>query len=185
MIGRILIGLVAIAAIIGALMLGQGSGTSLTPAPEGQPTDVPGYSARNAEVVETGDDGRPAYTLYARLARQRPNDNRVQLDSPQMTFVIADGSTWHAQARSGQIHPDGVNVDLYGDVKLDGKLSGSPVVIATSIISYDTSSEVARTHAPVTFESPGGQLGATGLVANLKEGSIRLESRIHGTFPPK
>jgi len=184
-IGRILIGLVAIAAIIGALILGQGPDTSLTPTLADQPADVPGYSARNAEVVETGDDGRAAYTLHARLVRQRPNDNRVQLDGPQMTFVTTEGNTWHAQARAGLIHPDGVNVDLYGDVKLDGTLSGSPVVIATSMISYDTSSEVARTHAPVTFDSPGGQLGATGLVANLKEGSVRLESHIHGTFPPR
>jgi LPS export ABC transporter protein LptC len=185
MIGRIFIGLIVVAGIVGALILGQGPGTALTRQSATQASDVPGYSARNAEVIETGDDGRPAYRLNARLVRQRANDSRVQLDGPRMSFLAEDGTTWYLVARAGQIHPDGSNVDLFGDVKIDGQVQDTPVTIGTSIISFDTRTEIARTHAPVTFDTKGGRLGATGLVANLKDGTVQLESRVHGRFPPK
>jgi LPS export ABC transporter protein LptC len=185
MIGRILIGVLILAVIVGVLVLGQGPGASLARKPTGAATDVPGYSARNAEVVETGDDGRPVYTLNARTVRQRTNDSRVQLDGPHMTFVADDGTTWNLTARAGLIHQDGSNVDLFGDVKLDGTVSDVPVTVGTSTISFDTKTEIAHTTAPVTLDRSGGRLGATGLVANLKDSTIRLESKVHGTFPPK
>jgi LPS export ABC transporter protein LptC len=185
MIGRIFIALVVIAVIIGVLILGQGPGAALNRRTTEQPTEAPGYQARNAEVIETGENGRQAYTLNARLIRQRQNDSRVQLDGPRMSFLASDGTTWNIAARAGQIHPDGSIVDLFGDVTLEGKVQETPVTIGTSIISFDTRSQVARTEAPVTFDSNGGRLGATGLVANLKDGTVRLLSRVHGSFPPK
>jgi LPS export ABC transporter protein LptC len=185
MIGRILIGLVVVGAIIGALVLSRGPGASSTQQGQEQASEVPGYSARNAEVVETGADGRPIFTVNARLVRQRPNDDRVQLDGPRMKIVTEEGDTWHVQARSGLIHADGSHIDLFGDVKLNGEFDSGPVVIGTSIISYDTRSEVAHTPAQVTVDSNSGQLAGKGLTANLKDGTVRLESRVHGTFPPK
>jgi len=185
MIGRIIIGLIVIAVIVGVLVLGQGPSTVMTRKATEESAEMPGYSARNAQVLETGDDGLPAYTLNARVVGQRANDERVQLDGPHMTFLASDGTTWNITARAGQIQPDGSNVDLFGDVNFDGKVSDAPVTIGTSIISFDTKTEIARTHAPVTFDSNGGRLGATGLVANLKDGTVRLESKVHGTFPPK
>jgi lipopolysaccharide export system protein LptC len=184
-IGRIVIGLAVVAVIVGAVLLGQGPDIAPEEQTAGQTSDMPGYSARNAEVVETGEDGRPVFTVNAALVRQRPNDSRIQLAAPRMSLVTSEGGTWHIQARAGQIHADGSNVDLYGDVKLNGELAGSPAVIGTSIISYDTRSEIARTHAPVTLSTNGGTLGATGLIANLKESSVRLESNVHGIFPRK
>jgi LPS export ABC transporter protein LptC len=184
-IGRILIGLVIIAIVIGGLFMSQGPGAALTRKPTDTPADVPGYSARNAVVVETGDDGRPAYTLNSPLVRQRANDDRVQLASPRMTFLASDGTTWHISARAGQIQADGSNVNLFGDVKFNGLVSALPVTIATSIMSFDTQNEIARTPAPVTFDWNGGRLAGTGLLANLKDSTVRLESRVNGTFPPK
>jgi lipopolysaccharide export system protein LptC len=185
MMARVLIGLAIIAVVIGVLIFGQGTGSSLARKSTDTPAEQPGYSARNAQVVETGDDGRPQYTLDARVVRQRANDTRVQLDAPRMTFFATDGTKWHVVARSGLIQSDGSNVDLFGDVQLDGKVQERPVSLATSILSFDTQTEIARTQAPVTFDSNGGRLGGTGLLANLKDGTIRLESRVHGTFPPK
>lgn len=185
MIGRILIGVLILAVIVGVLVLGQGPGASLARKPAGNAADVPGYSARNARVVETGDDGRPVYTLDARTLRQRTNDSRVQLDGPHMTFLADDGTTWNLTARAGLIHPDGSSVDLFGDVRLKGLVSDAPVQVDTSTVSFDTKTEVVTTTAPVTLERSGGRLGATGLVANLKDSTIRLESKVHGSFPPK
>ena len=192
MIARVVIILAIVGIIIGALFLGQGGPTpSAVTGGTGNAGDVPGYSARNAEVTQTGDDGRAEFTVVSPLIRQQANDERVQLDAPRMTFVSAENGTWHAQSRSGLIQAGGASIDLHGDVKMEGELSGSPVVINTSTISFDTKTEIARTPAYFTVDNRGGKLGATGLVANLKDGTLELESNphlespVHGRTPSK
>lgn len=184
---RIIGTLVVLAFIIGTFLLSRGPSVSSAQSTAGEPAEAPGYAARNAEVVETGDDGRPLYTLNADLVRQHPNDNRIQLDSPRMTFIASDGNPWHVRARSGQIREGGANVELFGDVHLNGELPGAetPAVIDTSILSFDTKTEVVTTHAPVTLDWNGRKLAAVGLVANLNDHQVQLESRIHGSFSSK
>jgi LPS export ABC transporter protein LptC len=185
-IGRILLLVLIIGVIIGALFLGEGGTPTPVKTGAGEPSNAAGYSARNAEVTETGEDGRPAFVVLSPLIRQRPDDDRVQLDAPRMTFVSEANGTWKAQARAGQIQADGSNINLFGDVKLEGELSGTPVTISTSTIAFDTRTEIASTTAPVTFEGPGRSLSSTGgIVANLKDSELQLLSKIHGTFPAK
>ncbi len=183
MIVRIVIILAIVGIIVGALFLGQGGPSSPVTTATGSGGDVPGYSARNAEVTQTGEDGRPMFTVISPLIRQQANDQRVQLDAPRMTFVSVENGTWHAKSRSGLIQADGASVDLHGDVRMEGMLSDSPVVINTSTISFDTRTEIARTPAYLTVDARGGTLGGTGLLANLKESTLQLESNIHLESP--
>ena len=187
MIARLLTLLVGLALIAGIYFLSSGPGTVDAQKTEATPKEEPGYAATNASVVETGDDGRPMYTLLAEQVRQHPNDNRVQLDRPRMTFVASDGNTWHVKAKSGQIREDGAHVELFGDVHVNGLLPGAeaPAVIDTSILSFDTKEEVVTTHAPVSLDWNGRKLSGTGLIAKLPSRQITLESRIHGSFPAK
>jgi LPS export ABC transporter protein LptC len=182
---RLFILLVVLGIVAGIYLLSRGSGISSSPKSAQRAGEEPGYAARNAEVIETGDDGRPMYTLMADLVRQHPNDNRVQLDAPRMTFVASDGNTWFVRARSGQIREDGARVELFGDVNVRGQLSGGagPAVIDTSVLSFDTRAEVVSTHAPVSVDWNGRKLSGTGLTAKLPARQVRLESRIHGSFP--
>ena len=183
MIARVVILLAIVGIIIGALFLGQGGPSPVARPATGEAGEVPGYSARNAEVTQTGEDGRPQFTVVSPLIKQQANDQRVQLDAPRMTFVSEENGTWHAQSRSGLIQADGSSIDLHGDVRMNGMLSDSPVVIRTSTISFDTRTEIARTPAYLTVDARGGTLGATGLLANLKEGTLQLESNPHLESP--
>jgi lipopolysaccharide export system protein LptC len=183
-VSRLLTFLVALVVIAALFFFSRGPGVADTQKAAEHPVEEPGYRARNAEMIETGDDGRAMYTLIADLVRQHPNDNRVQLDAPRMTFVASDGNTWYVTARSGQIREDGSNVELFGDVHVNGRLPGAdaPAVIETSVLSFDTRKEVVSTHAPVELDWNGRKLSGTGLTAKLPEHQIRLESRIHGSF---
>lgn len=187
MIGRLVSLLAVLALVAGIYFFSSGPGTTDAPKAAGQPSEEPGYAARNAEVVETGDDGRPMYTLIADRVRQHPNDNRVALDRPRMTFVASDGNTWHVKSRAGQIRDDGANVILFGDVHVNGQVPGTEAtaVIDTSILAFDTKKEVVTTHAPVSVDWNGGKLSGTGLIAKLTDHQVKLESRIHGSFPGK
>lgn len=186
MINRLVVAVLLLAVVAGALMLSRGPGLPGERTATGAPAEKPGYSAVDAQVIETGDDGRPLYTLSAQRVRQHPNDNRVQLDAPRMTFVASDGNTWRASARSGQIREDGARIELFGDVRVSGQLSdrNDPIEVETSVLSFDTKTEVVSTNAPVLFGSRGRKLSGTGLVAKLPEHRFKLE-RIHGSFPPE
>ena len=183
-----LLGIFVFVGLIGVIYyFSSGSGAPNAPAASDQPAEAPGYSARDAEVVETGDDGRPLYTLTADQVRQHPNDNRIQLDSPRMTYIARDGVPWHVRAKSGQIRGDGELVELYGDVHLNGQTpeAEAPTVIDTSTLSFDTKREVASTKAPLTLDWNGVKVGATGVIVNLNDHNVKLESRVDGRLPAK
>lgn len=184
MIYRIFIGLLVVGIIVGTIMLGRQEGSSNSSTPVEATNAVPGYAARDAELIETGDDGRPVYTLNADLIRQRPNDKRVQLDVVRLSYRTTNGNEWQVKADSGQIREDGSQIELFGNVHVDGPLPGSaePGQIRTSILSLDTKGEIVRTKAPVVLKWGAQQLEATGLEANLKTRNVKLESRVHGLF---
>jgi LPS export ABC transporter protein LptC len=108
----------------------------------------------------------------------------VQLDVVQMTYRASDGNEWKVRADSGQIRDDGEQIELYGHVHVDGLLPGSdePAQIQTSVLTLDTRNEIVRTKAPVVLKWGARQLEASGLEANLKSRSVKLESRVHGFF---
>jgi LPS export ABC transporter protein LptC len=186
-VARLFILLAVLGLVGGIYFFSSAPGTSDPQKAAEQPPEELGYAARNATIVETGDDGRPMYTLVSDLVRQHPNDNRVQLDLPRMTFVASDGNVWHIKSKSGQIRDDGANVELFGDVHLNSLLPGAdaPAVIDTSILSFDTKQEVVTTHAPVSINWNGRKLSSTGLTAKLPDHQLSLESRVHGSLSAK
>jgi len=175
-------------AIIGAMYyFSSGGGAASAPTATEEPAEAPGYAARNAEIVESGDDGRPLYTLLADQVRQHPNDNRVQLDLPRLTYIARDGVPWHVRAKSGQIRDDGDLIELYGDVHLNGQTPGAeaPTVIDTSTLSFNTKSEVVSTRAPVGLDWNGVRVEAVGATVNLNDHKVKLESRVNGRLPAR
>lgn len=146
----------------------------------------PGYSARDAVIVETGDDGRPRYRLQAETITQAPDDLSISLDNLVMQYSGEDGTTWHATARSGVVPESRNRIDLEGSVRLHGTLGGTtlPAEVATERLSFDTEAEVADTSAPVTITWSGQRLAARGLRADLKAQTLELESSVHGRYAP-
>lgn len=187
MMARWLIGLVLLATIVGTILISR----SMRP-PDPAATDRagepdPGYSARDARIVETGDDGRPRYWLDADLIEQPPDDLTVTLTHPALRYLDDGGGTWRARARTGTVPPGRDVIELDGDVQLDGTLAGGgePAHIETSHLAFDTANEVASTRAPVTIDWSGHRLAARGLTADLRAETLRLESKVHGRFLPQ
>jgi LPS export ABC transporter protein LptC len=185
MIFRALAALLFIGVIVGSFWLGgdQHEATSTTTV---QPSSVDlGYSARNAVLVETGTDGLPMYTLNADVVRQHPNDG-VQFEQVQMTFRDVSGQIWKGRADEGELTPDTGKVDLSGNVHVDGVLPGAGDMadLATEKLSVDTRENVISTADLVVVNSPGRQLRSKGLLAELKDRHLVLESSVRGTFTP-
>ena len=147
---------------------------------------VPGYSARHAEIVETGKDGRPMYIVRAETVRQIPAEQSVMLETVRMELRDDTGQRWTARADYGQIFQVSEDIQLTGDVLVSGTFKGTKdaAEISTQHLSFDTQDSIVTTQSPVTLNWAGRRMESKGLVANLKDQSLRLESSVHGIFNP-
>lgn len=191
-----IIGVVALAYYIGRS--GRG-GIGADEAAAGAPD--PGYAARDAEIIETGYDGRERYRLNASVIRQQGATGIVELENLEMRYhpgaqagvagesrpAAADREVWHLASDHGLVRADGDDVQLDGNVRVTGTApdSGVPLSFTTSELRINTPTEFIETNAPVRFTLSGYELDAKGLTADLKTGTLRLESDVHGQFARK
>ena len=173
-----------LALIVGMVLLTAPQPESVARAASGQPLNDPGYSAQQARLVQTGADGRPVYTLDAARIQQQPDRGVVELQQVRLGFRDVEGNQWTARAQRGELAQGSGVVQLNGDVHVDGTLpgTGEPTQITSEHLSVDTNAQVVTTQTPVTIVMSGRELQARGLVANLKERHVHLESAVHGSF---
>jgi LPS export ABC transporter protein LptC len=188
MIFRIFATLALLALIGGSLLLGRQQREAETPAPASRPAEDLGYAARDAQLIETGENGRPKYTLNAKLIEQHPKDGSVQLQVVHMILDDESGNRWTADAQHGEIVSAGEdnNIDLSGDVHVSGVLPGTdtPADISSERLAFDTRDDVVSSSDPVTLSWAGREIHSVGIVARLKDSHVQLESAVHGIFQP-
>jgi LPS export ABC transporter protein LptC len=187
--------IVAVAYYVGR----SGRGDDATDTAAALPPD-PGYAARDAVVVETGFDGRERYRLNARVIHQQIDSSVIDLEDLEMEYhpaaqervageapTAAGDEKWHLESDRGQVRADGDDVQLDGNVVLKGQApgTGEPITLSTETMRINTPTEFIETDAPVRLRWSGHQLDALGMRADLKAGTLRLESKVHGTFTPR
>jgi LPS export ABC transporter protein LptC len=171
---------------------GNGNDDAATPIAD------PGYTARDAEIIETGYDGRERYRLRASHIHQQSETAVIELESLDMHYhpdaqervagespaPAADQKVWHLTSDTGVVRADGDDVQLSGDVRVTGNMpgSGAPLSLTTTELRMNTPTEFIETQAPVTLSMSGHQLRAVGMQADLKAGTLRLLSKVHGQF---
>jgi LPS export ABC transporter protein LptC len=184
MIYRILAILTIIAVIVASIFLSRQQGpTPAATTVQANEWDE-GYSAQNAKLVETGTDGLPLYTLNAATIRQLPNEDQVWLTQVQMSFRDANGNPWSGTADRGELEQAADRVQLAGNVHISGTMGGTAgdAQMFTATLSVDLRTNIVSTKDPVQMLWAGKQLSSTGLVANLKDDHVELESAVHGTY---
>lgn len=184
MIYRIFAILTVVAVIIGSLLLARRN-TVPRPTTTQQADTGEGYSARDAQLIETGADGLPLYTLDAATIRQLPDADRVQLTQVSMR-VTSGADQWTATADQGDIVRGSNRIELDGHVRVSAFLqsAGSPILIATDKLSFNSRADIVSTADPVTLIWSGQRVDARGLEADLKARRLQLESSVHATITP-
>ncbi len=165
-------------------------------------TPDPGYFALDAEVIETGYDGRERYRLNAAAIRQRTEAGEIELEKLEMNYhpgaqarlpgedpapAQISNEVWHLTSDRGQVRADGDDVLLSGNVRVTGPApgSGEPLALSTTELRINTPTEFIETRAPVRLSWSGHSLDALGMQADLKAGTLRLESEVNGRFAQK
>jgi LPS export ABC transporter protein LptC len=194
------LGYIAVIGVIaGAYYIGRiGRGDSAADAAVNMPPD-PGYAARDAVVIETGYDGRERYRLNAATIRQQNDGGVIDLENLSMDYHPGDQAQlpsestkdsteiWHLTSDKGQVRANGDDVQLNGNVVVTGSTpgTGEPLTLNTETMRINTPTEFIETQDPVKLRWSGHDLSALGMKADLKAGTLSLESDVHGEFSPK
>jgi LPS export ABC transporter protein LptC len=146
----------------------------------------PGYSARGAEIIETGADGKPRYILRAGLIRQDPATGSVALEAVDMTVSQPQDPPWRVRSAQGRLPQDARSVVLEGSVLLEGEAAPGQgtLRIRTERLDYDLTAGRVTVPDAVRLEMAGRTLEAVGLEADLNRREAQLLSKVHGRFQP-
>jgi LPS export ABC transporter protein LptC len=134
--------------------------------------------------------GNPTMRIEAERIDQIAHGNEVALYNVKFDYQSPNGETWIMLGDVAHVQPGGKVVDLSGNVRLQGDPQGAAqagaqgAVIRTDTLSYDVEDAVARTASDVRIDFANHTLTARGLIANLKEHTVRLESKVNGRFHP-
>ena len=183
MIARVLL-LAALLALIAALV--QWRVVDREPTAEEPDVMRPGYFLTGVDLEEFGIDGMLRIGLQSISANEEPSTGVVRLSEVAVDYHAPTGRLWHLTSDSARVPPGGRVVDFEGDVHLAGQPGEdpSPAQLYTARLSLDTVAEIADTKAPVELVFGAHRLRALGMHADLKSGTLRLESDVNGRFTP-
>ncbi len=148
--------------------------------------DLPGYYLKNAVLTDYSLSGDPGMRIEAERIDQIDHGNEVALYNVKVDYQAPNGQSWIMVGDVAHVQPGGNVVDVTGNVRLQGEATGTDgqAVIRTDTLSYNVSEAVASTKSDVRVDFAKHTLTARGLVANLKERTMRLESKVNGRFHP-
>jgi LPS export ABC transporter protein LptC len=104
---------------------------------------------------------------------------RVDYQSPQ-------GQAWVLLGDTGRVEAGGKIIDVAGNVRLEEQSAehAGTAVLHTDTLRYSVPDSIATTQSDVRIDFGVHTLTAKGLWANLKERTMRLESKVNGRFQP-
>jgi LPS export ABC transporter protein LptC len=148
--------------------------------------ETPGYYLKDGVLTEYDSDGNPSVRIAAKRIDQIEHSDEVLLHDIRVDYQAPDGAQWIMVGDQAHVRPGGNIVDLSGNVELQGverERTGAPI-IRTDALTYDVAQSTVSTSSDVRIDFLLHTLTAHGLAANLRERTVRLESRINGLFHP-
>lgn len=185
MIGRLLLLAIVIGAVVIVAQWSLEAGDARRPA-AGTAAAGAGPYVRAAELEDFDAAGRLRLRVRAGRIDFDPADESVKLETLALDYLARPGQSWQVHARHGEAPRDLSVVRLSGDVVLSGLRDREPrrATVRAETLEFDAAEQVARSDGPVRVEIGRHALQATGMVANMKRETLRLESRVHGRFYP-
>ncbi len=183
MIARLLL-LAGFVALIAALV--QWRVVKREPAADEGRAGRPGYFLTGVDLEEFGADGRLRIGLRSISATEDPGSGVVRLAEVAVDYHAPTGRDWELTSNEARVPQGGQQVEFEGEVRLAGRPGGDPgaAELHTPRLTLDTLEETAETQSPVELAFGPHRIRALGMRADLKAGTVRLESEVSGRFAP-
>jgi len=148
--------------------------------------ELPGYYLKNAVLTDYDSAGAASIRIEADRIDQIDHSTEVTLYDVRVNYLAPNGQNWVMLGDTAHVQPGGKVVDVAGNVRLQGDSTehSAAAVVHTDALSYDVTDSIATTKSDVRIDFGAHTLSARGLVANLKERTMRLESKVNGRFQP-
>jgi LPS export ABC transporter protein LptC len=184
MMARLFIAVLSFALLSVLLYVVQPGGGERETAASGAIVPQPGFVALGAELIETGDDGRPLFRLEADRIAQPVPQGLIYLTDPMLQYRPPGGNPWVVTATRGELPETAQNALLQGAVHAEGKPIGSDELmrIDTELLHVDMTYELATTADPVRINWADRLLRGRGMRADLLNGRLSLFADVSGVL---
>ena len=147
---------------------------------------MPGYYLKNAVLTDYDEAGVPSMRIQADRIDQVDHGPEVALYNVRFDYSSPNGQAWVMFGDVAHVEPGGKIINVTGNVRLEGQSTehAGTAVVRTDALTYNVPEALATTKSDVRIEFGAHTLTARGLVANLKERTMRLESKVNGRFQP-
>jgi lipopolysaccharide export system protein LptC len=147
---------------------------------------LPGYYLKNAILTDYDADGNVSIRIHADRIDQVDHGPEVALYNVRVDYQSPQGQSWVLFGDTGRVEPGGKVIDVAGNVKLEeqGPEHQGTAVLHTDTLTYNVPDSIATTESDVRVDFGPHVLTGKGLIANLKERTVRLKSKVNGRFQP-
>jgi LPS export ABC transporter protein LptC len=147
---------------------------------------LPGYYLKGTVMTDYDTLGAASIKIAAERIQQVAQSTEVELFNVRLDYQTPTGQTWIMVGDKAHVQAGGKRVDVSGNVQLQGLDQGreGPATVHTNALSYDVDTAEVRTDSDVKIMFGPHTLMARGLLARLKDRTMRLESRVNGRFTP-
>jgi len=148
--------------------------------------NMPGYYLKGTVMTDYDPTGQASIKIAAERIQQIAQSTEVELFNVRLDYQAPGGQTWVMVGDKAHVRAGGKNVDVTGNVQLQGLDQGreGPATVRTDALSYDVDSAEVHTDDDVKIMFGPHTLMGRGLLARLKEQTLRLKSRVNGRFTP-
>jgi LPS export ABC transporter protein LptC len=146
----------------------------------------PGYFLTGVDLEEFGVDGELRIGLRSISASDDPASGVIRQAQVAVDYHVPTGQDWNLTSNEARVPAGGQTVEFEGEVRLAGRPGTNPLAaeLHTPRLTLDTVGEIAETRSPVELAFGAHRIRALGMRADLKAGTLRLESDVSGRFAP-
>jgi lipopolysaccharide export system protein LptC len=150
------------------------------PVTQGEESPIDFYVI-NSRTVQYQPDGKRNYVMTAEKVEHIKASDISLLTRPDLHSYRGSELPWHVTSERGEVGPQGEEVELIDNVKIERTdAKGRPTIVTTSRMTVLPEKDYAETRQPVRIVAANGVTTATGMKAYLNEGRMLLLSNVRG-----
>lgn len=139
------------------------------------------FYATNVRTIQFQPDGTRNYEMTAEKVEHLKASDVSLLTRPNLRSYRGLAPPWHVTSERGEVGPEGEEVELIDNVRVQRTdTQGRETIITSSRMTVLPDKEYAETSQPVRIVAANGVTTATGMKAYLNEGRMLLLSNVRG-----
>ena len=148
--------------------------------------DAPDIFIIDTTAIILNKDGAPALRLVTPKMIHYPKNDTTRITLPKVTIFKDAQSPWEINAAYAKTTAGINEISFWDNVNIlhAGDKDSPKTAVQTSSLSIFPKQQIASTTEPITLTQPDVIIHATGFVANLASGTVKLLSQAHGNYAP-